>query len=66
MSDDHLPFLRAGIPAVDLIDLEYGPDRSYWHTPEDTLEHCSKESLGVIGRIVLLGLPRLEAWIRRR
>lgn len=64
--DDHIPFLRAGIAAVDLIDLEYGPDRSYWHTAEDTLEHCSRQSLGVIGRIVMLGLPRLETWLEER
>ena len=36
MEDDHVPFLQAGIPAVDLIDFDYGPNNSYWHTAYDT------------------------------
>jgi len=62
IKDDHLQFMRVGIPSCDLIDLEYGPDNGYWHTAADTLEHCSRASLAAIGRIVLLGLPKLEAW----
>lgn len=61
--DDHLPFLEIGIPAVDLIDLDYGPEsrnNDWWHTPEDTLENCSQQSLAVVGRILLAGLPVLE------
>ena len=65
--DDHLPFLAAGIPSVDLIDLEYGgPGNPVWHTEADTLERCSAASLGAAGRIVLSGLPRLERWIAER
>lgn len=68
--DDHLRFLEVGIPAVNLIDFEYGPPggpvRAWWHTAEDTLDKCSQESLDVIGRIVLLGLPALERWVQRR
>lgn len=62
ISDDHLSFIEAGFTkVVDLIDLNY-PDLSnrYWHSPEDTLEHCSKESLSIVGDIVLLSLPELE------
>jgi len=58
--DDHIPFLEAGIPAVDLIDFQFGPDNSWWHTKEDTLDKCSRESLEVVGRIVLAGLPGVE------
>jgi Zn-dependent M28 family amino/carboxypeptidase len=47
--DDHLPFLMHGIPAIDLIDLRY----PYWHTTEDTVDKCSAESLGRIGRVIL-------------
>ncbi len=43
--DDHIPFARKGIPAIDLIDFQYGPGNSYWHTPEDTMDKISKESL---------------------
>ena len=46
--DDHLPFLEAGIPAVDLIDFEYPA----WHTAGDTPEACSAASLGQVGRLV--------------
>ena len=66
INDDHLPFLAAGVPSVDLIDFEYGPYNEYWHTEEDTLEHCSAQSLGIIGRIVLAGLPELEGRILGR
>ena len=69
VSDDHLPFMRAGIPAVDLIDLEYGAQsgsNEWWHTSADTLDKCSPESLEITGRIVLATLPKLEARFRRR
>ena len=48
---------------MDLIDFDYGPNNSWWHTVEDTLDKCSPESLEVTGRIVLAALPRLEAWV---
>lgn len=47
--DDHLPFIKKGIPAVDLIDFDY----PYWHTLEDTPDKCSKESLGAVGTVLL-------------
>ncbi len=65
--DDHMPFLRAGIPAVDVIDFEYGKgdeDNSYWHTAQDTLDKISPRSLKIVGDVVLLSLPRIEAQIR--
>jgi Zn-dependent M28 family amino/carboxypeptidase len=46
--DDHVPFLEAGIPAVDLIDLA----DPAWHTTRDLPEHCSELSLGEVGRLV--------------
>lgn len=47
--DDHLELLKIGIPAVDLIDLDY----PYWHTVEDTPDKCSPESLYIIGTLLL-------------
>lgn len=47
--DDHLPFIRAGIPAVDLIDFEY----PHWHTVDDTPAHCSADSLYEVGDTLL-------------
>ncbi len=60
IADDHLSFLEIGVPSVDLIDFSYGPGNSWWHSPEDTLDKCSPQSLGVIGTIVLAGLPNVE------
>jgi glutaminyl-peptide cyclotransferase len=55
--DDHIPFLNAGIPAVDLIDFEFGPENSWWHTTEDTLDKVCAESLDAVGEAVLRVLP---------
>lgn len=61
VEDDHLPFLRAGVPAVDIIDLEY-PDgtNAYWHTPEDTLDKLDPKSLQVVADVLLAALPAIE------
>ncbi len=58
--DDHLNFMAVGIPSIDLIDFEYGPDNAYWHTKEDTLDKCSAQSLGVTGRLVIAAIPAIE------
>lgn len=47
--DDHIPFLQLGIPAVDLIDLDY----AYWHTSQDTPDKCSPASLDDVGRVLV-------------
>ena len=57
VEDDHMHFLKAGIPAVDVIDLDY-PD---WHTAGDTLDKVSARSLQVVGDVVLAALPDIEA-----
>jgi len=54
--DDHIMFLDAGVPAVDLIDFEYPP----WHTPDDTLDKVSARSLQVVGDVLLAALPDIE------
>lgn len=64
--DDHISFMQVGIPAVDLIDFEYGPQNMWWHTADDVPENCSQASLGVAGRILLLGLEQLETSFQRR
>ena len=58
--DDHLPFIDAGVDAIDLIDFTYGPGNRFWHSPFDTLDKISAESLGVVGRVVLQALPTIE------
>jgi len=53
MIDDHYPFLQAGIPAVDLIDFDFGPNNSYWHTPADTMDKVSAESIKAAADVAL-------------
>jgi len=60
VEDDHLPFLDAGIPSVDIIDLNYGPANSYFHTAGDTLDKISAESMQKVGRLVLAVLAELQ------
>jgi glutaminyl-peptide cyclotransferase len=52
--DDHLPLNQAGIKTIDLIDFNY-PDQTnrYWHTHQDTPEHCSAESLEAVGSVLV-------------
>jgi Zn-dependent M28 family amino/carboxypeptidase len=57
ISDDHLPFKDAGVPVIDLIDFNYGPQHSYWHTNLDTLDKISGESIKVVGDAVIRALP---------
>ncbi len=53
LQDDHLPFAHEGVPAVDLIDYNYGPANSYWHTSQDTIDKLSPQSLEIVGSVVL-------------
>ncbi|MGC2110390.1 MAG: M28 family peptidase [Candidatus Korobacteraceae bacterium] len=53
MEDDHTPFLKIGIPSVDLIDFTYGYNNVFWHTPEDTIDKLSPQSLAITGDVVL-------------
>jgi hypothetical protein len=55
--DDHAPFLRAGVDALDIIQLTSYP---YWHTKDDTLDKVSAKSLKIVGDTVLVSLPRIE------
>jgi glutaminyl-peptide cyclotransferase len=60
ISDDHIPFLEVGIPSIDIIDFSYGPGNSYWHTPQDTLDKISAQSLENVGKLVLSMLSELQ------
>jgi Zn-dependent M28 family amino/carboxypeptidase len=62
IEDDHIPFIRAGIPAVDLIDLNY----AHWHKPSDTLDKLSGPNLEVVGAVVLASLPEIAREVKRR
>jgi glutaminyl-peptide cyclotransferase len=49
VQDDHLPFLQAGVPSIDLIDFDF----PCWHRTCDDLSAVSERSLDVSGETVL-------------
>lgn len=60
--DDHVPFLNAGIPAVDIIDFEFGSsprENDYWHTTNDTFDKLSADSLEIVGRVIIRTVNKL-------
>lgn len=61
IQDDHIPFVNAGVAAADIIDLDYGPNNSYHHSAQDTVDKCSALSLTVVGRVVTATLADLES-----
>lgn len=61
VEDDHRPFLDAGVPAVNIIDLDYAA----WHTADDTLDRVSARSLQIVGEVFLDALPQIERRLRR-
>jgi hypothetical protein len=62
IEDDHIEFLAAGVPAVDIIDMEYPA----WHRAEDTLDKLSADSLKAVGDVVLAALPAIAAGSPRK
>jgi glutaminyl-peptide cyclotransferase len=54
--DDHEPFIRAGVDAVDLIQLSGYP---YWHQADDTIDKISAQSMKIVGDTVLASLPKI-------
>ncbi len=53
VEDDHLPFVERGVPSIDIIDLDYGPNNSYHHTAQDTMDKISAHSLTIDGDVIL-------------
>ena len=53
IEDDHLPFVKRGVPSIDIIDLNYGPNDSYHHTAQDTLDKISAKSLTITGDVFM-------------
>jgi Zn-dependent M28 family amino/carboxypeptidase len=62
VEDDHVPFLRAGVPATLLIDFDFPA----WHSAEDTLDKVSAASMAVVGEVVLEALPSVEHYLSRQ
>jgi len=53
VEDDHLPFVQRGVPSADVIDLDYGPQNSWHHTAQDTMDKLSAKSLTIAGNVFL-------------
>jgi len=58
VGDDHGPFIRRGVPAVDLIDFE--SQGTFWHTPQDTLDKVTPRSLAIVGHMLVEVLPQID------
>jgi glutaminyl-peptide cyclotransferase len=58
--DDHIPFLQSGATAADVIDFDYGPNNSWWHSDKDTMDKLSAVSLGTVGKVVIEAIRKLE------
>lgn len=61
ISDDHEPFLRRHVPAVDIIDLTDYINAGYWHTTQDTMDKVSARSLGIVGQVILATMDDLQS-----
>ena len=53
VEDDHLPFVQRGVPSIDLVDINYGPNQSFHHTEKDTMDKLSAKSLTIDGDVLL-------------
>ena len=60
IEDDHLSFRKRGVPVVDVIDL-IEIQRTYWHTPQDTLDKVSATSLATTGHVFLESVKQLQS-----
>ena len=56
VEDDHIPFLKAGVTSLDIIDLDY----PHWHEASDTLDNVAARSLQIVGDVLVTSLPLIE------
>jgi Zn-dependent M28 family amino/carboxypeptidase len=60
VEDDHLAFVSRGVPSIDLIDLNYGPNNSYHHTAQDTIDKISAHSLAIDGDVIMESIRLID------
>ncbi len=65
IEDDHLHFVRAGIPSVDIIDLNHFIARGHWHTAGDNLDAVSARSLQIVGDVLIAALPEIQKYLSK-
>jgi Zn-dependent M28 family amino/carboxypeptidase len=61
VEDDHLAFVERGVPSIDIIDLDYGPNNSYHHTAQDTMDKISAHSLTIDGDVFMETIRLIDA-----
>jgi Zn-dependent M28 family amino/carboxypeptidase len=59
IADDHMEFTARGMPAVDLIDFNYGLLNRHWHEESDTIDKLSARSLAVVLHVIDESLKEL-------
>lgn len=64
ISDDHIPFLQRGVPAVDIIDYQDYVQEGYWHTTQDTLDKLSPRNIAIVGQVILASVQKLQEKFR--
>ena len=60
VEDDHMPFVKRGVPSLDVIDLDYGYNNVFHHTTQDTVDKLSPRSLEIVGNTTLGLLGRID------
>ncbi|MGA2423142.1 MAG: M28 family peptidase [Terriglobales bacterium] len=60
IEDDHLPFVKRGVPSADVIDLDYGYNNVFHHTPQDTMDKLSPRSLEIVGDTIMETIHMLD------
>jgi Zn-dependent M28 family amino/carboxypeptidase len=60
IEDDHIPFVKRGVPTADVIDLDYGYNNVFHHTPQDTIDKLSPKSLEIVGDTILETIHLLD------
>src|ERR1700678_968761 len=60
IEDDHLPFVKRGVPSADVIDLDYGYNNVFHHTAQDTMDKLSSKSLEIVGDTIMETVHMLD------
>jgi len=60
IEDDHIPFVKRGVPSIDIIDPDYGYNNVFHHTAQDTLDKLSPRSLEIVGNTTLEAIRMLD------
>jgi glutaminyl-peptide cyclotransferase len=60
IEDDHIPFVQRGVPCADVIDLDYGYNNVFHHSPQDTMDKLSPQSLEIVGNTILETIRMLD------